>query len=69
VPPGLSIPTSLAASLLPAPSSPEHSPLRPLKWLASNHDAPLLALLGLVLLCCGLGLWCRHRPSQTRPTT
>jgi hypothetical protein len=68
VPPGLSIPTSLTASLLPAPSSPEHSLLQPLAWLASNHDAPLLTLLGLVLLYCGLGLWCR-KPSQTRPTT
>jgi len=55
VPPGLSIPTSLLAS--------RHAPewTRWLQWLASPHDGPVLALLGLVLLLCGLGVWRRRR--------
>jgi LPXTG-motif cell wall-anchored protein len=51
--PGLSIPTSLLGSLL-APQW--------LKWLAAPQDGPVLVLLGLVLLACGLGLWSRRRP-------
>jgi len=55
--PGLSIPTSLLGSL--------RAPawwLQWLKWLASPQDGPVLVLLGLVLLACGLGLWSRRRP-------
>jgi len=59
VAPGLSIPTSLIGSLHAWQWM--HAP-QWLRWLASPQDGPVLVLLGLVLLACGLGLWSRRRP-------
>jgi hypothetical protein len=60
VPSGLSIPTSVAASLQ-APGWMKQSLQPPLEWLASSRDGPLLTLLGMVLVACGLGLWWRRK--------
>jgi len=67
VPPGLSIPTSLAAALR-APAWPAwlRAPAW-LEWLAGTADGPLLVLLGLVLLACGLGLWTRRSSREPPP--
>jgi hypothetical protein len=37
-----------------------------LTWLASTRDAPVLALLGLVLLTWALGLWWRRAGGPDR---
>lgn len=57
VPTGLSNFTSLAAGLDP-PAGPAWWTLA---WWTAPRDAPLLALLGLVALLCGLGLLSRAR--------
>ncbi len=51
MPAGLSIPTSLLSTQWTTQWT---------TWLTATDDGPVLALLGLVLLSCGLGVWWRR---------